>query len=183
MRENIQNIQKLLQKPVVMIGLMGAGKTKIGGLLAAALNIPFVDADHEIELAAGCTVAEIFARHGESAFRDLERKVIARLLSEEIRVIATGGGAVMNDETAALVWAKSTSIWLRADLDILVERTGRTPKRPLLQNGNPRDILAALMEKRHPVYARADIAVDTDDNEAEHTLQKLLNAFEDHLNP
>jgi shikimate kinase len=181
MQELCENIRKRLKKPVVMVGLMGAGKTKIGGLLAESLGLPFVDADHEIEIAAGCTIADIFETHGEPAFRDLERKVIARLLSEELKVIAPGGGAVMNEETASLIWDKSLSIWLKADLDVLVERTSRNANRPLLKTGNPRDILANLMEKRHPVYAKADITVETDSSEIEHTLQKLLKALDAHL--
>jgi shikimate kinase len=181
MDELQKNIRKHLKKPLVMVGLMGAGKTKVGGMLAKSLDLPFVDADQEIEAAAGCSVADIFERHGEPAFRDLERKVLARLLSEELRVIAPGGGAVMNEETAALVWDKSTSIWLKADLDILVERTSRNNKRPLLKNGNPREILAGLMEKRHPVYANAEVIVDTDESEIEYTLQKLLMALDTHL--
>ena len=181
MDELQENIRNLLKKPIVMVGLMGAGKTKIGGMLAKALDLPFVDADQEIEAAAGCTIADIFETHGEPAFRDLERKVLARLLSDELKVIAPGGGAVMNDETAALVWSKSVSIWLKADLDILVERTSRNTKRPLLQNGDPREILAGLIEKRHPVYQKADLTVETDSSEIEHTLQKLLTALDAHL--
>jgi shikimate kinase len=181
MDELAQNIRNRLDKPLVMVGLMGAGKTKMGSLLAAELNLPFVDADQEIESAAGCSVADIFETHGESAFRDLERKILARLLSEELKIIAPGGGAVMNDETAALVWEKSISIWLKADLDVLVERTSRNNKRPLLRNGNPRDILAGLMEKRHPVYQKATLTVETDSSEIDHTLQKLMKSLDAHL--
>lgn len=181
MDEVCKNIRERLKKPVVMVGLMGAGKTKIGGMLAKALDLPFVDADHEIEMAAGCSVAEIFERHGEPAFRDLERKVLARLLSDQIQIIAPGGGAIMNEETATLVWNRGISVWLKADLDILVERTSRNDKRPLLKSGDPRDILAGLMEKRHPVYAKADLMVETDSSEIEHTFEKLLAALDAHL--
>ena len=170
-----------LTKPVVMIGLMGAGKTRLGGLLAKALDIPFVDSDQEIEKAAGASVAEIFETHGEQAFRDLERKVLARLLSDELKVIATGGGAVMNESTADLIWNSSVSVWLSADVDILVERTGRTGKRPLLKNGDPRDILQSLMDKRTPVYERADIMVETTEADISHTLSVLLKTLADHL--
>jgi shikimate kinase len=163
-----------LNKPIVMIGLMGAGKTKIGGLLAEALAWPFVDADHEIEAAAGCSIADIFETHGEAAFRDLERKVLARLMSDDLKIIATGGGAVMNEQTAALVWEKSLSIWLKADLAILVERTGRNDKRPLLKNGDPAEILQGLMDKRYPIYSKADITVESSIAEAEITLQERL---------
>jgi shikimate kinase len=181
MQELSQNIRKRLKKPVVMVGLMGAGKTKIGGLLAESLGLPFVDADHEIEEAAGRTIPEIFETYGEPAFRDLERKIIARLLSNELKIIAPGGGAVMNEETASLIWDKSLSIWLKADLDILVERTARNANRPLLKNGDPREILADLMEKRHPAYAKATLTVETDSSEIEHNLQKLLQTLDTHL--
>lgn len=181
MEELCKNIRGRLKKPVVMVGLMGAGKTKIGGMLAKSLHLPFVDADHEIEMAAGCSIADIFETHGEPAFRDLERKVLARLLSDKIQVIAPGGGAIMNEETAALVWGNATSVWLKADLDVLVERTSRNDKRPLLKNGEPREILAGLIEKRHPVYAKADLMVGTDSSEIEHTFEKLLVALDAHL--
>lgn len=181
MNELAQNIRNRLDKPLVMVGLMGAGKTKMGGLLAKELDLPFVDADHEIEAVAGCSIADIFETHGEPAFRDLERKVLARLLSDELKVIAPGGGAVMNDETAGLVWGKSLSIWLKADLDILVDRTSRNTKRPLLNNGNPRDILAGLIEKRHPVYQKATLTVETDASEINHTLQILMKSLDAYL--
>ena len=175
MKNDVLTITSLLDRPVVMIGLMGAGKTKIGGLLASALGWPFVDADHEIELAAGCSVAEIFERHGEPAFRDLERKVIARLLSDELKVIAPGGGAIMNEQTAEMVWQKSLSIWLKADLDVLVERTGRNDKRPLLKGGDPREILQGLMDKRYPVYGKANVTIPTNNADVDMTMARLLN--------
>ena len=177
----IETIKENLQKPVVMIGLMGAGKTRIGSMLAKALDLPFVDADQEIEAAAGLTISEIFEQHGEPFFRDMERKIIARLLSDELKVIATGGGAVMNQSTAELVWNKSYSVWLSADLDVLVERTSRNTKRPLLQNGDARDILSKLMDKRYPVYANANIMVETDAEDMEHTLNNLLIALSAYL--
>ncbi len=177
----MENIRAVLKKPIVMIGLMGAGKTKIGGLLAKSLDLPFVDADHEIERAAGCTIPEIFERDGETTFRDMERRIIARLLSDDVKVIATGGGAVMNEHTAALIWSSSISVWLKADLDILVDRTSRNNKRPLLQNGNPAEILQTLMDKRYPVYGKANIVVESTPAEPEHTLDNLLAALADHL--
>lgn len=181
MNGDVENIRKSLKKPVVMIGLMGAGKTKIGGMLAHALGVPFVDADQEIEAAAGCSVADIFEQYGEAAFRDLERKVIARLLSDDIRVVATGGGAVMNKQTAELIWSAGLAIWLKADLDVLVARTAHNTKRPLLSRGDPRAILADLMEKRHPVYENAPVTVITEDGAPEVTLHKALNALEAYL--
>jgi len=181
MSAETDNILSRLNKPIVMVGLMGAGKTKIGGLLARALGLGFVDADAEIERTAGCTIADIFEKYGEGEFRDLERKVIARLLSGDIKVIAPGGGALMNDQTAELVHASAISVWLRADLDILVERTARNNKRPLLKNADPRVILQGLMDKRNPVYAKSDVVVDTSLAEAEHTLKILLKALGDYL--
>ena len=150
-----------LLRPVVLVGLMGVGKTTVGRKLAEALNAPFVDSDEEVEAAAQMTVPEIFASLGEPAFREGERRVIARLIEEGPRIIATGGGAFMNDATRALVLDRAVSVWLRADLDTLVERTARRANRPLLSRGDPRQILAGLIETRHPVYALADVTVDS----------------------
>lgn len=174
-------IRTHLAKPVVLVGLMGAGKTKIGGILARRLGIPFVDADAEIEAAAGMTVADIFETQGEAAFRDLERRVIARLLSDEIKVVAPGGGAMIHEETATLIRAASVSVWLRADLDVLVERTARNNRRPLLRNGNPREILQGLMDKRYPVYATADIAVDSLPVDIDRNADVVMTALADYL--
>lgn len=177
----MEKIKKYLNQPLVVIGLMGAGKSKIGGLLAQALDLPFVDADHEIEAAAGCTIAEIFERYGEPEFRALERKVLGRLISSDLKVIAPGGGAVMTPETAELIWRNAVSIWLKADLDILVERTSRNNKRPLLQGGDPRDILSGLMDKRYPTYGKANITVETDAAEPEINAGKALKALAEYL--
>lgn len=174
-------ITTYLDRPLIMLGLMGAGKTKIGGLLAQALGIPFVDADHEIEEAAGMSVADIFEHHGEAAFRDLERKVLARLLSDDIKVIAPGGGAIMNPQTAEIVFNKAFTVWLMADLDILVERTGWNDKRPLLKNGNREEILANLMGLRYPVYSRADLHFQTDASPPEEAAERLLIELAQHL--
>ena len=181
MDTDIALIRHSLKKPVVMVGLMGAGKTKIGSILAKTLGIPFIDADQEIEKAAGMSVAEIFESEGEPAFRDLERRVIARLLSDEIKVIAPGGGAMMNEQTADLIRKSAISIWLRADLDVLVERTGRNNKRPLLRGGDPREILQGLMDKRHPVYQTADITVDSGPADIDENARKTLCALRDYL--
>jgi len=171
----------LLDRPVVMVGLMGAGKTSIGRRLAAQLSMPFVDADAEIEAAAGCTIAEIFERHGEAAFRDGERRVIARLLEGPPQVIATGGGAYMDAATRALVSERAIALWLRADLDTLTARTSRRSNRPLLKDGNPRATLDRLMQERYPVYAEADIVVDSQDCPPDETTQAVLKALLDYL--
>lgn len=151
-----------LARPVVLIGLMGAGKTSVGRRLAARLEAPFVDSDEEIVSAARMSVADIFQTMGEAAFRDGERRVIARLLEGGPQVIATGGGAWMNAETRAAIQARdATVVWLRAELDTLLERVGRKGGRPLLERGDPREILAELMAARHPYYALADVTVDS----------------------
>lgn len=148
-------------RSVVLIGLMGAGKSSVGARLAQSLGVAFRDSDAEVEAAANRSIAEIFENHGEAYFRDGERRVIARLIDGPPGVIATGGGAFMNAETRALLRARTVSVWLRADLETLAARTlGRT-HRPLLNGPDPRGMLARLIEERYPVYAEADIAVDT----------------------
>jgi shikimate kinase len=146
--------------------LMGAGKSTVGRRLAQTLKLPFRDADHEIEAAAGMTIPEIFAIHGEEHFRDGERRVIARLLQEGPVVLATGGGAFMNEETRRRIAEHGISLWLKADLDILMRRVRKRATRPLLQNPDPEGTMRRLMELRYPVYATADITIDS--HEAPH---------------
>jgi len=164
-------------RTLVLVGLMGAGKSCIGKRLASHLSLPFVDADREIEAAAGCSIPEIFARHGEQAFRDGERRVIQRLLNNAPQVLATGGGAFIDPATRQLIREKATSIWLRADLDLLLRRVARRNDRPLLQNVDPREKLATLMTERYPVYAEADIVVDSADGPPEITLARVVDAL------
>lgn len=171
-----------IPKTVVLVGLMGAGKSCIGRRLATVLGVDFVDADAEIEAAAGCTVEQIFESHGEAAFRDGERRVIARLLGQAPHVLASGGGAFIDPTTRAAIRAGGISVWLRADLDILLRRTGRRNNRPLLKRGDPREILHALMIERYPTYAEADITVDSADGPPEVTLERVLSALSTHLN-
>ena len=168
-------------KTIVLVGLMGAGKSCIGKRLAHRLGLAFVDADHEVERAAGCSIAEIFERHGEANFRDGERRVIARLLDNPVHVLATGGGAFMDPRTRALIGERAISIWLRADLDLLLRRVARRNDRPLLQVAEPRQKLAELMTQRHPVYAEADIAVDSADGPPDVTLERVVEALESFL--
>jgi shikimate kinase len=171
-------VQRLVpNRAIVLVGLMGAGKTKIGRRLAARLNLAFSDSDHEIEAAAGETIEEIFANRGEQAFRDGERRVIARLLYQPPHVLATGGGAFMDSATRALIGRRGVSVWLRADLDVLVSRVLRRSNRPLLKAGDPRAILAALIEQRHPVYALADLTVDSSEGSPEATLTRAIAAL------
>ena len=162
---------------LVLVGLMGAGKTSIGRRLAARLGLPFRDADVEIELAAGCTIPELFDRYGEPDFRAGERRVIRRLLAGDPIVLATGGGAFMDDTTRATIREEAVSVWLRCRLPTLVRRVAGRSHRPLLRDGDPAEILAGLMEKRHPVYAEADIIVDCGDEPPDHTTAKLLEAL------
>ncbi|WP_084596717.1 3-dehydroquinate synthase [Elioraea tepidiphila] len=167
-------------RPIVLVGLMGAGKTSIGRRLAARLGLPFVDADHEIEVAAGMSVAEIFARFGEPAFRAGERKVIARLLAGPPVVLATGGGAFVDPETRAAIREKALSVWMKVDLPVLVRRVSHRSDRPLLAKGDPAAILAELAAKRDPFYAEADVIVACRDEPPEQTTTRVLNAMLSH---
>ncbi|HVB15013.1 MAG TPA: shikimate kinase [Stellaceae bacterium] len=164
-------------RSIVLVGLMGAGKTKIGRRLAARLNLPFFDSDIEIEDAAGETIEEIFRRHGEAVFRDGERRVIARLLEQPTHVLATGGGAFMDPATRAVISRRGVAVWLRADLDVLFARVSRRGNRPLLQHPDPRAVLAELIERRHPVYAEADLAIDSGEGPAEATATRVIAAL------
>jgi len=165
-------------RSIVLVGLMGAGKSSIGRRLAQRLGLDFVDADHEIERAAGCTIEEIFARFGEPAFRDGERRVIGRLLEDRAPIVlATGGGAFMDQETRARIREHGISVWLRAELDVLLRRVSRRSNRPLLKQGDPREVLERLIAVRHPVYAEADLVVDSDDSPAESTVDRVIAAL------
>ena len=164
-------------RTIVLVGLMAAGKSSVGRRLAAALNLPFRDADTEIETASNMTIPDFFELHGEAAFRDGERKVIARLLDEPRHVLATGGGAFMDPETRRLIADKGCAIWLRADLDVIYKRCMKRNNRPLLKTGNPREILQRLMNERYPVYAEADIIVDSGDGPHEIVVDKIISAL------
>lgn len=168
-------------KTIALVGLMGAGKSSIGRRLALSLALPFTDADTEIEIAAGVSIEEIFARDGEAVFRNGERRVIARLLDSPTQVLATGGGAFMDPETRALIRQRAISIWLKADLDVLMARVARRNNRPLLKEGDPRAVLARLIETRYPVYAEADITVESADGPPEATLAKVIAALGEFL--
>lgn len=172
-----------LPRTVALVGLMGAGKSAIGKRLAQRLGLPFVDADEEIERAAGCSIAEFFERFGEAEFRAGERRVIERLLDGPPHVLSTGGGAYMDAKTRALLRAKAVTVWLRADLDVLFERVKRRGHRPLLRQGDPKDVLARLMEQRYPVYAEADLTVESTAQPAEQTTEEVIEALRRHLFP
>ena len=168
-----------LGRTIVLVGLMGAGKTSIGRRLARALDAPFADADEEIVAAAGLSIPDIFQLYGESRFRELERRVIARLLEGGPMVLALGGGAFMDADTRDRVAARAVSVWLRADLETLVARTSRKRgTRPLLDRGDPHEILAALMRDRYPVYALADFTVDSQVEPHESVVERMMTMLE-----
>lgn len=168
-------------RSVVLVGLMGAGKTAVGRLLAEKLSLPFVDADREIETAAGMTISEIFERHGEPFFRDREEKVMERLLSGPARIIAAGGGAFMSMATRERIRANGISVWLKADIDLLVKRTAKRNHRPLLAGENPRAVLERLAVERTPTYATADLIIETSDAPAELVAMEIVAALEAHI--
>jgi shikimate kinase len=164
-------------RAIVLVGLMGAGKTKIGRRLAARLNLPFFDSDEEIETAAGETIEEIFANRGEAMFRDGERRVIARLLAGPVHVLATGGGAFMDPATRRVIAARGVSVWLRAELDVLFARVSRRTNRPLLKTPDPRAVLAELIERRYPIYGEADVTIDSGDGPPDATAGRAIAAL------
>ena len=161
-RTNFKNNEnKVLPMTVVLVGLMGAGKTSVGKRLAKRLNVSFIDVDHEIERAAGCSVADFFEKFGEKEFREGEKRVIARLLKLEPCILATGGGAYMALKTRELIKEKAVSLWIRADLDVLERRLSRRSGRPLLQTDDPRATIKTLIETRYPIYGEADLTVES----------------------
>jgi shikimate kinase len=171
----------LRQKTIALVGLMGVGKTSVGRRLAQDLDLPFSDADDEIEKAAGRTIPEIFAERGEPEFREGERRVIARMLDEPVQVIATGGGAFCHPATRALIREKAISIWLKADVDVLLRRVGRKDNRPLLKVQDPRAVLERLAQEREPFYAEADIHICTGDKPHQATVNAIIAALAAHL--
>ncbi len=168
-------------RPIVLVGLMGCGKSSVGRRLAQRLRLPFVDADAEIETAAGMSVPDIFAIHGEDYFRDGERRVIARLLAGGPKVLATGGGAYMNAETRQKIAEVGVSIWLKAEIATLLKRVRKRSNRPLLQTGDPEATLRRLMDLRHPVYAEADITVISREAPHDVSVDAVMVALETHL--
>ena len=174
---------RLGARSIVMIGLMGCGKSSIGKRLATRLGLPFVDADEEIEQAHRKSITEIFADHGEAYFRDGERKVIARLLSTGPRVLATGGGAFMNAETRDCIRKSGISVWLKAELPVLMRRVMRRDNRPLLKADDPEAVMRNLMQTRYPVYAEADIVVESREVPHETIVSEIVEALKASLVP
>ena len=166
-----------LKRTVALVGMMGAGKSSVGRRLAARLEVPFHDSDTEIEAAAGCAIAEIFERFGETAFRAGERKVIARLLREPPHVMATGGGALLDTETQSQIAKGAFSIWLKAPVELLVARVARRQSRPLLRQGDPHETIHRLLKEREPVYALADLTLEAEDSPHAAMVERILAAL------
>ncbi|HET6321909.1 MAG TPA: shikimate kinase [Hyphomicrobium sp.] len=182
--QSLQTVRSALgQRSVVLVGLMGCGKSAIGRRLAGRLALPFVDADEEIEKAAGKSIEDIFADHGEPYFREGERKVVARLLRAGPQVLATGGGAFMSEETREAIAERGISIWLKAELPLLVRRVGKRGNRPLLKVDDPEVVLRDLMAKRYPVYATADITVESRDVPHEVIVGEIVDRLARDLSP
>jgi shikimate kinase len=171
----------LRRRTIVLVGLMGVGKSSVGRRLASALGLPFRDADAEVEAAAGRSIPDIFADLGEPAFREGERRVISRLLDQPPHVLATGGGAFMSSETRALIKSKAISVWLKTDLEVLARRVGRKDNRPLLTGKEPIDVLQIQAETRYPTYAEADVTVETGDAAHHVTVDQVIRALSAHL--
>lgn len=171
--QNIRHSPRI-ERPIVLVGLMGVGKSTIGRKLAARLGIDFVDADHEIETAAGLSISEIFEKYGEDHFRDGERRVIARLIDGRVKVIATGGGAFMNEVTRALILEKATAVWIDADINILAERVSRRDTRPLLKGKDAKSVLSVLAEVRNPIYGLAQVHVRSEIAPSDTTVDAIL---------
>lgn len=169
--------EPLRQRTIALVGLMGVGKSSVGRRLASALGLPFRDADAEVEAAAGRSISDIFAELGEPAFREGERRVIARLLDQPPHVLATGGGAFMSPETRALIKSKAVSVWLKTDLDVLARRVARKNTRPLIAGKDPMDVLTAQAQARYPVYAEADVTVETGDAPHHQTVGEVIEAL------
>lgn len=170
-------LAELGSRSIVLVGMMGAGKSTVGRRLAARLRLPFTDADTEIEAAAGMSIPEIFETHGEAYFRDGEARVIARLLSDGPAVLATGGGAFMREETRNCIRAKAVSIWLRADADVIIRRVRRRADRPLLQTADPEGTIHRLLGEREPVYGNADLTISSRDVPHDRIVEECLEAL------
>jgi shikimate kinase len=174
-------VAALGRRSIVLVGMMGAGKSTIGRRLSARLRLPFVDADAEIEAAADMSIPEIFATHGELYFRDGEARVIARLLEGGPSVVATGGGAFMREDTRGRIRAKAVSIWLKADADIIMRRVKRRVDRPLLQTADPAATVARFIEERHPVYQQADVTISSREVPHEKIVEECIEALHEYL--
>lgn len=178
-KDNI--IERLNGRSIIFVGLMGAGKTAIGRKVAAELGLPFIDSDHEIEAVSRTTVPDLFALYGEPEFRALEQRVILRLLESGSQVLSTGGGAFINDTTRAAIKSNGVSVWLKADIDVLMERVSKKKNRPLLQDPDPRGVMQKLIDQRYPVYAEAHLTVETRDDHKDVIAKEVVEALHSHL--
>jgi len=179
----VTELGKRLDRPVVLVGLMGVGKSTVGRRLARRLGLSFVDSDAEIEDAAGYPAAEIFERYGETDFRDGERRLVARLIEGEVRIIATGGGAYIDQRTRELLNERAITIWLDAPVDILAERTSRRDTRAQLRNGDPKAVLERLADERRASYAQAHIHVRSGDGAHKDVVEAIVQALDEYLTP
>jgi shikimate kinase len=170
-------LARLGSRSIVFVGLMGAGKTAIGRKVAGMLGLPFTDSDHEIESVSRMTIPDLFERYGEAEFRSLEQRVIVRVLESGPQVLSTGGGAFMNEQTREAIAAYGLSVWLKADVDTLLDRVSKKQNRPLLKNADPRAVLEKLMAERNPVYALADVTVATRDERKEVIAGEVIEAL------
>jgi len=177
----VHELAQHLDRPIVLVGLMGAGKSTVGRRLAQKLGLPFVDSDTAIEDASGFSAAEVFERFGEEDFRDGERRLVARLIDGEVRVIATGGGVFVDPRTRDLLNTRAITVWLDAPIDILAERTSRRNTRPLLRNGDPKGTLERLAEERAPSYSSAHIHVKSGNGAHRDVVESIVKALEEHL--
>jgi len=180
-RDKVQKLSEMLDRPIVLVGLMGAGKSTVGRRLARRLGIPFVDSDVEIEEAAGSSTAELFERYGERDFRDGERRLVARLVDGTVRVIATGGGAFIDPRTRELLNERAITVWLDAPIDILAERTARRNTRPLLRTGNRAATLARLSDERQRMYEEAQIHIRSGNGAHGDVVDAIVAAIHDRL--
>lgn len=177
----MEKLTDKLDRPIVLVGLMGAGKSTVGRRLAKRLSLPFIDSDVEIEEAAGSTTAELFERFGENDFRDGERRLVARLIDGTVRVIATGGGAFIDPRTRQLLNERAITVWLDAPIDVLAERTGRRDTRPLLRAGNRAETLSRLAAQRHPMYAEAHIRIRSGDGAHGNVVEAIVVAVSEYV--
>jgi shikimate kinase len=177
-QDNVERIRRALgTRSIVMVGLMGCGKSSVGKRLGTRLGLPFVDADEEIERVAQKSISEIFSDHGEAFFRDRETKVITRLLAAGPQVLATGGGAFMSAETRSKIKADGISIWLRAELPVLLRRVAKRDTRPLLKGSDPEAVMGNLMAQRYPVYAEADLIIESRDVPHDHIVSEVIESL------
>lgn len=180
-RSQTTTISFMPPKTIVLVGLMGSGKTSIGRRLSKRLELPFYDSDHEVEAAAGCPIKEILSVFGEEAFLSGEYRVINRLLDQPTHVLATGGGSLINPDTQKLIKEKAISVWLKADLETLVARVSRRTDRPMLNEGNQREVLENLIKERYPIYENADIHVETFDEPTNVTVDRVIQVMSEYV--